>query len=223
MLANILRVKPGANVPPGAILHYRFEELAIETVVKNYAGPTDGTRSGTVSSVAGVIGNAWNFPEAPSVNTNIVTPAGPVSFSAWVKFNTLATRQTIIGDISATGLDIGARLFIGVNGSNFDILVSDGSSSFYNGSSYPHGFSVGVFYHLVYTISGGSLKLYVNDVLLHSISLGISKGGASADALRLGKAGAFAGIYLNAALDQVRVYNYELSAAQVSQLYDEAA
>lgn len=223
MLADRLIFNPAAQVPDGAYLFYKFDEAAASTTVENFAGATDGSRDGTVTSVAGEFDTAWNFALGPSVNTNIVTPSGAVSLSTWVKFNTLSGRQIIAADIAASGLDNSARLFFGINGANYEMIVANGSSAFYNGTSFPHGLTAGVYTNLTYTLSGTAINIYKNGVLAYSITSSVAKGGASADALRFAKGGAFAGIYLNAALDQTRLYNRELNAAEVMQLYMEAA
>lgn len=223
MLANRMRLKPLKSIPPGAFLFYKFDELASASSVENFAGSPAGTRVGTVTSVAGRFGTAWNFPGTDqNVNTNIVTPSGDVSFSGWLKFNSFTGRRHIVSDVAASGDSLSPRLAFGINGSSFEVLLSDGSALFIQNTGLPHGMTTEVWYHIAYVVSGTSIKIYINGSLSYSITASVPKGGVTSTAIRLANSGAFdGGLYLNAAIDQVRIYNRALTAVECLQLASE--
>jgi hypothetical protein len=185
----------------------------------------------------GIIGGALSFNGDGSGSNVVAVPgigtpapsvldfnASPVfSLSAWVK---AATVQTNNAAIIAKGTGNGGEQYVlEVNAGNYRFFVRDT-----NGVSYVAQTAVpvnGVWQHLaaVLNATNGLMNLYVNGALAayaaapysllannHEMSIGNRQAGAA------GYGDAFSG-----ALDDVRVYNRDLTSADVFALYSAAA
>ena len=186
-----------------------------------------GTFVGTASYVPGRIGNGLafngsNYLTAPVVGGGLST----FSVSAWVKFNTTTTWATIVknwGDLSQGTFHLGldsasSKLSDYITSTSPTAMVMDSATV-----------TTGQWIHVATTFNGpsGRHKLYVNGVnkatsaasgSLLTFGSKMSMGAKLNDA-QTGVSSSAPG-YLNGVLDDVGFYNEELSAVQITTLYN---
>jgi hypothetical protein len=162
-----------------------------------YAGAFDGT-STYVNNVA---------------NNAAFTLTNAVTMVAWVKVNASGTDQKIISKRPSYVLTVftnnipETEIFIG--GSSQDTRSAGGGTTLVNG----------VWYQIAGTYDGHSLKTYVNGVLDRQIAV-TGTMDSTAYSLNLGKTADGIANYMNGLIDDARVYNRALSAAEIAALYN---
>jgi hypothetical protein len=142
---------------------------------------------------------------------------GAVTISAWIKLSKSTDDQKIAGnqdDISG-----GYKLSIFSDKAELEVRNSDNSlrnNRFVDGGTI---LQPGVWYHIVGTYSqGGSIKTYVNAKLDREQET-TNILAASSGTLKIGRE-PFNGIYLfNGLMDDLRIYNYALSQAEIAKIY----
>ena len=165
------------------------------------------------SPVAGKIGQALKFDGSSNyVNLGInssLTPAD-ISISAWVKADQLGSWNGIISNMTSWGT--GFSLQIGTV-QNIAAMIS---GSYLTTSWAPH---VGTWYHIVATHNNSNNynALYVNGKYENSSTQGVSYE-ASAKTY-IGVFYTSPNLLFNGIIDEVRIYNRALSAAEVKALY----
>lgn len=167
-------------------------------------------------------GTAASFISLPN---NALLKPNLISFSGWVKFNTINVSQILVfahnGCVNYhEGYQI-ALANLGLGNSRFQIakannLCSPAGQSFINGTTNP---SANTWYHIGFYIGSDSLKLYVNgaleatlqnsSTLTYNASANVYLGGTT-----LGFNLPFSGV-----MDNVRFYNRKLSGSEFNQLY----
>ena len=194
------------------IATYRFENDEVDL-----SGNYNGTGT-AIQYAAGRYGQSASFNGSSSfINPNGdwgVNGDSSHSVSFWVNFNSSADQHFYgIGDTSTafthTSLIIDSslgRVYHDNNG-NADILATS------------LGLSTGQWYHFVltYNSSDDGIELYINNVSKGTATRTLNVTG---DAV-IGRRPYYASNYLNADLDQFRVFNKEISAAEVTTLYNE--
>lgn len=156
------------------------------------------------------------------LNSSLLNPQN-ISISVWVKIPSTAPFNTIMDIVSKDGecderqylvlkSDIEKfRVHVGVNSSNF---------CYYDGTTTPKR---DIWYHIVQTYDGNSLKLYVNNQYEGNPSCdGLSDIMQTDQPIRVG-GGANDGCYqywFNGSIDDIRIYNRALTASEIASLYD---
>lgn len=147
---------------------------------------------------------------------------GARSFSAWIKTTSTAFQSIITngGASHASGLN----MFV----YNNKLYSTSGKGNGENyGPTSSESINTGSWVHCVLTMSGtaigSTLKTYVNGALdgTHTTTILITD---TYDAFRIGGRyinGSYAAAWFNGQIDQVRIFNSELTSSQVTQLYNE--
>jgi glucose/arabinose dehydrogenase len=201
---------PGAG---GLVAAYGFDESAGTSVSDRSGRGNTGTLSGATWA-AGRTGSAVAFdgvddwitvPDAPALDltTGMTLEAWvyPTRVSGW---QTLITKEragpSVYGLFASTGPDIRASA---------KIMLPSGNQRVYGASALP----VNTWTHLAATYDGAALRLYVNGspVGSRALSGAIATSGAP---LRLG-GNAVYGEFFRGRVDDVRIYNRALSAAEI--------
>ncbi|MFH1193616.1 MAG: LamG domain-containing protein [bacterium] len=190
----------------------------------------NGTVTGTTTST-GRIGQARSFNGSSDFidvgnNTALNVGTGDVSFSAWVKPANITGGEQVLGKRNFGGLGTTNGYLFGLNSGQARILIenSDGDYVDYSTGSV----SAGAWRHIAATITRGSAtgaKLFIDGVQVgtsQSTSL-VQNSLTNATNLAIGRQGGdIASGYFNGAIDDVRIYNYALSAQEVANLYSSA-
>ena len=191
------------------------------------SGNYNGTAT-SVTYVAGQFGDAGSFNGTSSfIDTNYTMPSSSTySFSVWFKSNSSA-RQALFGDIASSGFGNTSRIILMIqNSGKFQFIIANGSSEwneFTTVDSTPYADNN--WHNIVLVISGTSVKLYAdgNTTPIGDLTSSVSAGTDGTQSISLGKMGDENSNYLNGSLDQVRIFNKAITAAEVTTLYNEVA
>ncbi|HUC01691.1 MAG TPA: LamG-like jellyroll fold domain-containing protein [Candidatus Paceibacterota bacterium] len=165
--------------------------------IGSYAGAFDGSST--------YLANTGNNPAL--VLTNAMT------LVAWVKVNASGTDMKVISKRPSYVLTVFSNnipeteIFIG--GTSKDTRSASGGTTLVNG----------VWYQLAGTYNGSTLTTYVNGVLDRQISVSGTMD-STAYVLDLGKTADGTNANFNGLIDDARVYNRALSAAEIAALYN---
>ena len=203
------------NYPTSAIMLYQFNNNTND-ICGNY-NPTSTT---DITYGVGKFNQAASFNGSSSrVNTgyNIPGSLSGFSVSAWVKAASVKT-QYIVGDMGPTGAAAASMFYINISSSDELRAGVGGTVSQVIGSLSDY---IDAWTHIVVTTdSSGNIKGYVN-----GSELGTATGNALAAntedfIIGMFKDGSHAATF-DGLIDQVRVFQSELSASEVTQLYNE--
>ncbi len=176
--------------------------------------------SATTSPVAGRVGQALSFTGANGLDMPVTTGSigaltNAISMSLWVKRGDDGTFRNIAGvtkDDSTTSYSWGFR----VNNTNnvfFDVFVSGFRLQVGDPSVVP----VGTWAHYTFTWDGANLILYKNGVLTSSTTRSGTLDPYNTKQFGISNTGGYSRFV--GSIDEVRVYNRALSAAEAKQLY----
>jgi hypothetical protein len=208
-----------------AIADYRFDEGIAGSVIDSSGNNLNGTLKGGVTvGGKGKICNGYNFngssgfvsvPNSALLNTRKVTVA------AWVRHNATAIKdwEAILtkGD-SAYRIHLNGGCSInGINTSGgIDFGVNDGcSGADLNSDNVP---ASGTWYHAVGTYDGTKIKIYVNGTLTASSAF-VDPLNSNNFPLYIGENSEQTGRFFSGDIDEVKVYDAALTAAQISAGY----
>ena len=202
----------------------------------SYAGDSSGNRNqGTLTNgptwVDGKRGKAINFDGSNdyvvsgAAFSDLGTTNKPYTLSAWIKANTGETTGNIINSYIA-GLG-GWRLGM-VTLSTSKIVVNSWVGSRSTATS-TTSITPGQWYHVVNTWdASGGLRIYINGAFDNSVAQATysASGGSNVVSVALGALNGAAGStenYFAGLIDEVRIYNRALSAAEIQALYKSGA
>ncbi|MBI3252361.1 MAG: hypothetical protein HYZ52_03450, partial [Candidatus Omnitrophica bacterium] len=194
----------------------------------------DATGGAAVGSVPSTVTWAGPSIDGAAVNTNAVSAIPAVKVPAYSTLNNLVGPMSVsiwVRPISVPGTSyIIAKGDIDNSPIPWEIQTTSGKPGFYIGdgsAKCTYAFKAGTWYHLVGTCSGNAngstVKLYVNGVLEGS---GTITGAITTDTQDLGIGGAPAAtnvFQFPGVLDEAALFNVELSASQVTDLYNRGA
>ena len=149
------------------------------------------------------------------------TNEGDISFSAWCNVTASGSYQAILSSTdtsSKAGINIVIR-----NDGKIKFERNQDTSNTRNNTGYAvAGFSFGSWHHLCGTFNStsGELKAYINGVL-QATSSDTSAGASTTNSLHIGRLSDSSNYPANGKISNVSIYSSELSAAQVSTLYNE--
>ena len=177
---------------------------------------------------AGKVGQGFNFDgsnDYVSVGSlssySFVQNTGVFSATAWIKLATTAGQQAIFGS-SETRSAKGFVLFYTGNQLLHQAYNGDGVTYVFVGTSAASSLSDTNWHHVAWTGDGSNVRVYIDGVVSGSLAgVGNLSSGDSTRTVLVGASNAaspsnlFSGI-----IDEVRIYNRALTAAEIKQLYD---
>lgn len=173
--------------------------------------------------LAGKFGNAGDFDgtnDYVEISDNAVFDAANVAVSAWVKLDSTASNQYLVTHLhhsNGEGYGLDYKQSTGF----FEFRVYDGTN---NSEIAAPGTGVtaatGVWYHLVGTYDGSTVKMYVNGVLRGTASSTTPIDYTTSVPVRIGRSSDSSSNYTNGLIDETRIYNRSLNNNEVSQLYN---
>jgi hypothetical protein len=159
---------------------------------------------------------------------SIIRITGSITLSAWIKASTLTgTDRRIItkGSPGGQGFSYGIDI-TNDNGSYQALMVLTSSGADYFGRYSATTISTGQWYHVVgvYNAANQTVDLYLNGALDNGIKLGTiqsSINDSSGDPFRIGTdSQGIMSDYWNGLIDDVRVYNRDLTRDEIKRLYN---
>ena len=211
-----------------------WNDVTLGAAYSEVSDPTNGANA-TLDTI-------WNFNNTlvASNNSNTATTSSTYSYGTGKESESLTLANSTT--VSFTGADFGytspTSISFWYKASSFatsHVIVADGNSTasgIYNDASGNLGWflnygpgnslgfttlSTGTWYHMVLVLGGGLLKFYVNGTQ-HLNLTGQNLTGTGNYTFRIGYSGGAMGIDI----DQVRVYNGEISSSDVTTLYNES-
>jgi hypothetical protein len=212
---------------PGPMAHWSFDTVEGNTYTDITGHGYNAVSTGTgLSIVFGVMGNALNCPQSgydlSAVNSKDSFALETVTLEAWYYPTTLSTYNlATIFELSylQSGVHNGYNMFINPTGIP-DFTIASGGSWVQCESPVP--IVAGRWYHIVGSYDRSYLRIYVNGVLKGTVSC---TGGimypVGQDA-RIGCQKLIGGTiqqFANGRIDELRLYNYALSADSVRAHY----
>ena len=202
-----------ASQPVGLVAAYAFDEGTGNIVSDASGNGHTGSITGATWVVSGRFGQALSFNGTSDwitiADANDLDPTTGMTVSAWVNPNVLSSWRTVIIKERPNGLSY--ALYGHDNAPRPAAYVNTGGAD----TSAPgaSGLSADTWTHLAATYDGAGLQLYVNGNQVSSQAVaGIPV--ASASPLRIGGNSVW-GEYFAGLIDEVRVYNRALSAAEI--------
>lgn len=196
----------------GLIAHWKFDENSGSTISDATGNGNDATfNTGTPSWTSGMKLGALQFNGSQDADTDSTfDPPGTGSVAFWYKFNATPTgtqRLFGLGDNWEARCDSSGVIYFDLGGSPGGTFATPSGSC-----------NAGEWHHVVaiYNASSGNYKVYLDGTEVNSGSATLADQSAAilSFATRTGTTNRF-----NGALDDFRVYDSELTAAQCEQLF----
>ena len=204
----------------GLVGHWKFDETSGTTASDSSINGNDGTLTNGPSWAEGAIDGGLlldgsnDYINVPYSSELSLT--GQMSFAAWIKTDDTSGgyKNVLSTDVPGNGQ---SNYWFGIQNDelSFGFWASGGFRTVTSPNS---NLEAGKWYHVAASFddSTDTVRLYVNGVEVHSGSLTYSPTPETAD-LWIGHS--VDGEYWNGCLDEVRIYNYELPAIEVAELY----
>ena len=222
-----LFIKPPILVDSGLVAYYPFDGDALDYSGNGNHGTISGNitydkdRFGNNNKVAkfGIVGNEGRI-QIPNSNSLKFTNAG--SFSSWVLLDSLVSNNNYARCIFAKDYDQ-SNLLNGLISSNISNNTFNIFSSFIGQNANPTGHQLKKWIQVtfVFDLTQSNIKIYFNGILVGSNTVTLNFTNSNSRDLFLG---AFRdGLYpLHGSLDDIRIYNRALTAAEIQLLYKPA-
>jgi hypothetical protein len=202
---------------PELIAHYTFDGTAADSS----GSGKNATLSGTTSYAAGKIGNALVLDGSSgyaSLPSGIVSGLNDFSITTWVKAGDTDTWSRVFD----FGTGMTTYMFLTVNSGSYPryaITTSgNGSEQKVTGTA---AFTTGTWHHIAVTQSGSTATLYIDgSAAASNTSTTLKPSGLGTTTQNyIGRSEWSSDPYLNASIDDFRIYSRALSAAEVNTLY----
>lgn len=181
-----------------------------------------GTLTNSPTLAIGKVGQALSFD---GTDDHILVPANSglrpsnVTVSAWVNLTTTTSARAIVSYTKSAG----ASYLLDYNSPNSGYLqFCSYNAAWYCAQTLVSNVPANQWHHLVGTYDGTNLKLYVNGTLMDTVALASIDYTAPDSYVTIGRyyAGGVGGHYPSGKIDEVRIYNDDLSVLDVANLYN---
>tara|TARA_B100001059_G_scaffold102700_1_gene102478 strand:- start:1890 stop:4280 length:2391 start_codon:yes stop_codon:yes gene_type:complete len=185
-----------------------------------------GTHTATAHNITysngGVYNQAAVFDGGAYIDSGYTAVSSTsASISFWVNIRAYTVYGGFVGD--STGQSAASRFFIGQGAGtagNLWVSIGNGSSSWYDETTVSlTSYGLNKWFHVVGTVNGTTVKIYINGSLVHTYTSSVSYAGAGTFPYYFGGWGN--ALRLDGLMDQIRFYSTELSQAYVTDLYNE--
>jgi hypothetical protein len=221
----------GLQYPTG-ILPLWSDLLAYYTA-DNTPNDALGTYNGTLTNGAtygtGIINNGFSFDgvnDYVDIGNNLdFDGSTPFSISCWIKTSVTGANQVFVSKFNSS--TVGYLFRKSSNGSNLNFVIGAGSSAYFSINSVGLNLVNNVYSMITVTYDGtggAGVKFYQDGVLLSNSGIWNTYNGSSSSNTESFKIGSFDNSYFfNGSIDEVSVFNKELSASEVTELYNSGA
>jgi hypothetical protein len=215
VLNSVPTQPPPPQVQPGLVAAYGFNEGIGVLALDSSGQANTGTLAGPTWTTSGKFGSALSFNGVDAWVTIADAPSLDVTtgltIEAWVNPSSGTGSRTIVLKEMPAGLAY--ALYSAVSGQRpVGYVHTRRDASAVGTATVP----LNTWTHLAFTFDGSSLRLYVNGTLVRTSSSGGSSGPivTGDGALRIGGNAVF-GEYFRGLIDEVRIYNRPLTAADI--------
>ncbi len=205
------------NVQPnGLSIYYPFDENIGTAVWDASANSNSATSAGTPTWTTGKVGSALTFNgSSQSVSGTDVDLATNITVEAWVRPGAASVTGTAVSKHSGT-TDINGLLSFTSGTPSFSITTGGSQRTATGGASVGSG----TWAHVVGTYDGSNVRLYVNGVASGSPTATTGAIATNNFSWTVGKNASAATGYLNATIDEVKIFSRALSAEEIKAEYD---
>lgn len=215
-------IGPASSLSNGLIGHWTLDETSGTTSADNTSGAHNGTMTGGLSastnSTSGTVGHALSFD---GVDDYVASSTGldlggndKATISAWVKHSTatLTTKQALV----YKGF---AQFETFVDNTNRIRVYMQNNSAWHSSISSPVYTDWDTWHLVTVTYDGANVKIYRDGALVATSGSETGNFPSSTSPFWIGKNSS--GVdYINGSIDDARLYNRALSAAEVLKLYN---
>lgn len=210
---------PSPSPAEGLVLSLNFDEASGDAIDASGLGHV-GTLQGAVR-VAGLRGNALSFDGVDDMvsvaSTAALEMTGAVTLQAWVNPTALQDWDTIMLKQRGSIEDQSYSLYAHDGGAGGAPVPAGniGQNGVHQNLRGTSSLGIGVWTHVAMTYDGTTMRLYIDGVEVSNRAL---TGPISVDGGPLGIGGntAFAGEFFAGLIDEVRIYNRALTAAEIA-------
>jgi fibronectin type 3 domain-containing protein len=208
---EVTAVVPGGP-PPGRVGAWGFDEGSGTTTADQSGSNNNGSISNATWSTAGKFGKALSFNgtngSVSVADSNSLDLTTGMTIEGWVQPNTVSGFRTLI--VKETGGDLVYGLYASSDTNRPQSQVTVGSVRLLNGTA---SIPTGSWTHLAATYDGTTERLYVNGIQVSSLAVSGTIA-TSNSPLKIGGNSIWSE-WFNGLIDEVRVYNRALSAAEI--------
>lgn len=212
---------PMAVLTANLVGHWTFDAGDISgTIAYDRSGSGyNGTLLNGPVQTTGISSGALSF-DGTNDRVTIATTGSltaPYTVALWASVNNTGATRTFIGSRTTSTYGFDAKFETGtlIHGD-----IGTGTSWITNNADVSYAYSINTWYHIVYVVSSGNYKIYVNGALAKSATLGAGLPllFSPTNTLAIGSHGGTAE-YFPGKIDDVRIYNTALTSGNVSALY----
>ena len=184
----------------------------------NYSGtPTDVSYVVGEFDLAGVFNGSSSGINLPSsLNTSVIDSTGAFSISMWINANDISTIQYLFCSNPSNNVDLG----INTNDQGVGKIVWTIYNTSYSYLISTTTITTNTWYNIAVTYNNGLSELFINGVSQGTITKTLLE---SSIEPTLGYRNTGGSVRFNGSIDQVRIFNKDLSAGEVTTLYNETA
>ena len=210
------------NAKKGLVGYWSFNgpDISGATAFDRSGSGNNGTITGAVP-VSGKYGQALEFDGVGDwVDVGLIDMSGPMSTCAWVKFNDLPVGGTsVISNHTNTAANSQYALASVSSSLKFQWDYMSVTEVYTTASGV---LTTGKWYHVCgMRVSDNQARIFVDGTERSTTATGDVQVPTSFTAnTAIGRAGDFDGAYLDGQIDEVRIYNYALSASEIRDLYN---
>jgi predicted outer membrane repeat protein len=218
---------PLPGYPAGMVSHWKLDDGSGTTALDS-VGVNNGTLFGPIWTT-GKVGGALHFDGANDYvdlgnDPSLRVSSGDFTVSAWVKFDALSGDMSIVDKMSASGANRDGWRLAKQTDNRFWFCLG-GRDANHCGDPAFTVFSTTLantadWFHVTGVKNSGGLSIYVNGVLEDSRSPLPNFLDSNSTNLRLGSYILDSLAYLNGLVDEARIFNRALSAAEVKAVFD---
>lgn len=208
--------------------------MALTTNLQSYykldsnSNDSVGAVNGTDTSITYTTGKINNAATSTTgridLGTGNFSITTNMSISLWFYLNNTTNNAMLIQKTNLLAPSSDSWYIFAVPGSNnLQTFIGDGSVNYYANTTYTY--SASTWTHVVFTYSGstGNQKIYVNGTLLNTQPGGPATINTAGSQVVMLNSATAAPIPLDGKLDEVGIWNRELTGAEVTQLYNGGA
>jgi hypothetical protein len=201
-------------LPGGLDVHYTLDEGSGAIANDSSGNGNHGIINGATWAT-GISGGALSLDgvnDYVDLGNPVNLQPGTVSLSVW--FKTTATGGRIVRKRTyGYGLDV-------LSTGKISFWINDAAATIFTATS-PNAYNDNTWHHAVGVYGGSVVKLYIDGSQVASANAGAIFYGAGA--IAIGRDGDYNGSYFNGLIDDVRIFQSELSAQEVLALYNQAS
>ncbi len=204
------------DITTGLVAHWEFDETSGSVAADSSGNGNSGTATNHSWNSDGRIGGCieldGSFDYVTVTNSSSLQISGQITITAWVRADTVSSQHCIVGHGPTGSLVQNTYLYAW---SSTWLAGSNNGSDVYTQSSA----TAGDWTHLASVYDGSQWLLYVNGVLVDTTTSSQGAINVSGGRWTIGAPSGQSGRFFDGLIDDVRIYNRSLTAADVDALY----